>query len=157
MILLIVAVVIVIVFFFLFPKPTLLTLTGVVVVGGVVATFIYFQQNKPRWIECLGRRLSSGTKGCPDPARPVFVRLFNGSRQQVNVVRFRLIAKRRGFSIEYYSDHLTSYKIIEPGGTYDDCWALNQYRGLQTLPDKLTPQELDWSVEISSVEFASSR
>lgn len=157
MILLIVAVVIVIVFFFLFPKPTLVTLTALVVVGGGVATFIYFQQTNRDGSSASIEGTSSGTKGCVDPARPVFVRLFNGSGQQVDVVRFRLIAKRRGFSIEYYSDYLTSYKIIEPGGTYDDCWALNQYRGLQTLPDKLTPQELDWSVEISSVEFASNR
>ncbi|NLS07287.1 hypothetical protein HGP14_28790 [Rhizobium sp. P32RR-XVIII] len=157
MIVLIVAVVIVVVFFFLFPRPTLIAITALGAVGIGIATFIYFQQSSRDGSITSIKGTSSGADGCVDPAKPVFVRLLNGSKQQVDVVRFQLIAKRRGFSVEYYSDYLTSYKIIAPGGTYDDCWALNQYRGLQTLPEKLTPQELDWSVEISSVEFASDR
>lgn len=156
MIFLIVAVVIVVVFFFLFPRPTLLALTLLILAGVGVAIVIYFQQTGRESSITSITGTSSGSVGCSDPARPVFVRLFNGSGQQLDVVRFRLVAKRHGFSVEYYSDYLTSYKIIQPGDTYDDCWALNQYRGLQTLPEKLTPAQLDWSVEISSVEFGSN-
>ncbi|MBX5195729.1 hypothetical protein HJB82_10375 [Rhizobium sp. NZLR10] len=157
MILLIIGMVFVVAFFFFFPKPTLFALAAVLVAGIGVAIFLYFQQASHDGSITSIKGTSRGTEGCAESTSPVFVRLFNGSGQQVDVIRFRLVAKRPGFSVEYYSDYLTSYKIIEPGGTYDNCWSLNQYRGLQTLPEKLTPSQLDWSVEISSVEFADGR
>ncbi|CAN7701498.1 hypothetical protein [Rhizobium sp. LjRoot258] len=154
MIFMIVAVAIFLVFFFLFPRPTLIALIAVVFVGAGVAVYVYFQQSGRDNSASLVVGTSSGTQGCLDPAKPVFVRLFNGSDQQVNVVRFRLVAKRPGFSIEAYSDYLSSYKIIEPHGVYGTCWALNKYRGLETLPDKPSPKDFEWNVDISSVDFA---
>jgi len=157
MILLIFGVVIVVVFFLLFPKPTLIAVAALVVAGAGVGTFLFFQQTSDKGSITAVKGTSKGTKGCLNPSKPVSTEISNGSNRQVDVVRFRLLAKRPGFSVEYYSDYLTSYKIIAAGATYEDCWALNQYRGLQTLPEKLTPQQLDWSVEITSVEFAEDR
>jgi hypothetical protein len=157
MILLIIGVAVIVVFFLFFPKPTLIALTALAILGAGIASLFYVQQADQDGSVTSIKATSAGTQGCTDPGRPIFVRLANGSGKQVDVVRFRLVAKRPGFSVEYYSDYLTSYKIIAPGTTYDDCWALNQYRGLQTLPEKLAPQQLDWSAEITSVEFAGDR
>ncbi|MBB3393466.1 MULTISPECIES: hypothetical protein [unclassified Rhizobium] len=154
MIFMIVAVAILLVFFFLFPRPTLIALIAVIFVGAGVGVYVYFQQSDRNNSASLVVGTSTGTQGCLDPAKPVFVQLFNGSDQYVNVVRFRLVAKRPGFSIEAYSDYLSSYKIIEPHGVYGTCWALNQYRGLETLPDKPSPKDFEWNVDISSVDFA---
>ncbi|KRB55173.1 hypothetical protein ASE04_05520 [Rhizobium sp. Root708] len=155
MILLLLAVPIVLVCYFLFPRPTLFALIVVIFVAAVVATYVYLQQSDRNDSASLVVGTSKGTDGCLDPAKPVFVQFTNGSERQANVIRFRLLAKRPGFSIEAYSDYLTSYKIIEPRGTYGTCWALNHYRGLETLPGGPSPKDLEWSVEISSVDFAS--
>ncbi len=157
MILLIVGVAMIVGFFLFFPKPTLIALAALVIVGAGIAIFFYVQQADQDGSLASIKASSTGTQSCTDPGKPIFVQLANGSGKQVDVVRFRLVARRPGFSVEYYSDYLTSYKIIAPGATYGDCWALNQYRGLQTLPEKLGPQQLDWSVEIISVEFARDR
>lgn len=154
MILLIAAVVVILVFFVLFPRPTLIALIGIVIVGASVGTFIYFQQSDRNSLAGQVTGTSKGTEGCSDPEKPVFVAFSNGSGKQVNVIRFRLVGKRPGFSVDTYSDYLTSYKIIAPHETYGACWALNHYRGLQSAPDGLTPADLQWSVDISSVDFA---
>ncbi len=154
MIFMIVAVPIVLVCYFLLPRPTLIALVAVISVVAAVAIYIYFQQADRNGSASLVVGTSTGTRGCLDPAKPVFVQLTNGSDRKANVVRFRLIAKRPGFSIEAYSDYLTSYKIIEPHGIYETCWALNRYRGLETLPDRPSPEDFEWSVDITSVEFA---
>lgn len=153
MIFLIVAVVVFVVFFFLFPRPALIALAVFIVAGGGIAAFFYSQQSGR---DDMARLVvgKSSTRGCETAEKPVFVELSNGSDRAINTVRFRLIAKRPGFSIETYSDYLSSYKIIGPHETYGTCWALNSYRGLQTLPGNPSPGDLDWSVEISSVEFA---
>jgi hypothetical protein len=156
MIFLIVAILVVLVCFFLFPRPTLIALIAVALVGAGVAIFVYFQQSGRNGSASLVTGTSTGTLNCLDRAKPVFVQLSNGSDRQVNVVRFRLIAKRPGFSIEAYSDYISSYKIIEPHGVYGTCWALNQYRGLETLPGKPSPKDFEWSVDISSVDFAGN-
>jgi hypothetical protein len=155
MIFMIVAIPIVLVSFFLVPRATLIAVAAVVLAGAGVAVYVYLQQSERDGSASLVTGTSTGAKGCLDPAKPVFVQLSNGSNRQVNVVRFRLIAKRPGYSIQAYSDYFSSYKIIEPHGIYETCWALNQYRGLETMPDKPSPRDFDWSVEISSVDFAA--
>jgi len=154
MIFLVVAVPIILVFFLLSPRPTLIALIIVLSVGAVVAIYLYFQQsdrNGPAMVSGS----STGTGGCDDHARTVLVKLSNASDRQVNVVRFRLIAKRAGYSNETYSDYFTSNKIIAPHSDFESCWALNQYRGLETLPGKPLASDFEWSVEISSVDFGS--
>ncbi|KQV81896.1 hypothetical protein [Rhizobium sp. Root1220] len=157
MIFLILAILVILVCFFLFPRPTLIASAVAVLFGCGVAAYVYFQQSDRNSSATLVVGTSTGGQGCPDPAKAVFVQLSNGSDRRVNVVRFRLIAKRPGFSIEEYSDYFSSYKIIEPHGIYGTCWTLNAYRGLETLPGKPSPKDFEWSVNISSVEFASDR
>jgi hypothetical protein len=155
MIFMIVAVPIVLVCFFLFPRPTLAALALILLVGALVGLYMFFQQSDRNGAADLVHGTSSGTEGCTDPAKPVFVELSNGSDRQLNVVRFRLIAKRPGFSSEAYSDYFTSDKIIAPHKTFGSCWALNQYRGLSTLPGKPSPADFEWFLDISSVDFAA--
>jgi hypothetical protein len=157
MVFMVVAVPIVLVCFFLFPRRTLIVLAAVLSVALAVGLYLYFQQSGRQNAASLVSGTSTGTQGCTDPAKPVFVRLSNTSDRQVNVVRFRLIAKRPSFSSEAYSDYFTSDRIIEPHGVFGTCWALNQYRGLQTLPGKPSPGDFEWSVDISSVDFADNR
>jgi hypothetical protein len=156
MVFMVVAVPIVLVCFFLFPRRTLIALAAVVCLGAVVGLYLYLKQSDGQNAASLVTGTSSGIEGCVDPARPVSVQLSNGSDRQVNVVRFRLIAKRPGFSTETYSDYFTSDKIIEPHAVFARCWALNPYRGLETLPGKPLPGDFVWSVDISSVEFADN-
>ena len=152
MILLIVAIAIFVVFFFLFPRPALVALAIIIATVACIGAYLYYQQSGRNTSASLVTATSTGTQGCADPAKPVFVEITNGSDRQVDAVRFRLIAKRPGYSVEAYADYLTSYKIIEPKAVYGTCFALNHYRGLDTL--NLSPADLDWSVEISSVDFA---
>ncbi len=154
MVLLIFAVPVVLACYFLFPRPTLIALVAVILIAAAVAIYVYVQQSDRNGSASLVVGTSTGTDGCLDPAKPIFVQFTNGSDRQANVIRFRLIAKRPGFSIEAYSDYLTSYKIVEPKGVYGTCWALNHYRGLDTLPGSPSPKDFTWSVEISSVDFA---
>jgi len=153
MILLIAAVVVIVVFFVLFPRPTLIALTGIIILGAAVGAFIYLQQSDRNSLASQVTGSTRGTTDCAEPDKPVFVEFSNGSSKQVNVIRFRLVGKRPGFSVETYSDYLTSYKIIAPHDAYGACWALNRYRGLQSSPDKTAPADLQWSVDISSVDF----
>lgn len=154
MIFMIVAVPIVLVCFFLFPRPTLIAIASILFVAALVGLYMLLQQSDRNDAASLVHGTSSGTQGCADPNKPVFVELSNGADRQLNVVRFRLIAKRPGFSTEAYSDYFTSDKIIAPHQTFGSCWALNQYRGLSTLPGKPSPDDFEWSVDISSVDFA---
>jgi hypothetical protein len=156
MVFMVVAVPIVLVCFFLFPRRTLIVLAIVVCVGAVVGAYLYLQQSGRQSAASLVTGASTGTKSCVDPARPVFVELSNASDRQVNVVRFRLIARRPGFSGEAYSDYFTSDRIIAPHAAIGSCWALNQYRGLETMPGKPSPSDFEWSVDISSVDFAGN-
>ena len=130
-----------------------MALAAFAVAGAGIGAYFYFQQSDRENMAGLVTATSS-TRGCETADKPVFVELSNGADRTVNTVRFRLIAKRPGFSVETYSDYLSSYKIIGPHESYGTCWALNSYRGLQTLPGNPSPGDLDWSVEISSVEFA---
>jgi len=155
MIFLVVAVPIILVFFLLSPRPTLVALIIVLSVGAVVAVYLYFQQSDRNGLAAMVSGSSTGTGGCDDHARTVLVKLSNASDRQVNVIRFRLIAKRAGYSNETYSDYFTSNKIIAPHSEFESCWALNQYRGLETLPGKPLASDFEWSVEISSVDFGS--
>ncbi|RDJ05624.1 hypothetical protein [Rhizobium grahamii] len=154
MIFLIVAVPIIIVCLLLFPRPTLTALVLFLSVGAVVGVYIYVQQSDSSGPAGMVSGTSTGASACDDPARTVLVKLSNASDRQLNVVRFRLIAKRPGYSNELYSDYFTSNKIIAPHSVFETCWALNQYRGLETLPGKPLASDFEWSVEISSVEFA---
>lgn len=154
MIYLLVAIPIIFVCFLLSPRSTLAALLAVIAAVAVVGVYVYLQQSDRNGLASQVRGTSSGTASCSDPAKTVAVTLSNDTDRQVNVVRFRLIAKRPGYSDEAYSDYFTSSKIIEPHGTFETCWTLNQYRGLETLPGKPAPSEFDWSVDISSVDFA---
>ncbi len=156
MVFMVVAVPVVLVCFLLFPRHTLMVLVAVVGVGLAAGLYLYFQQSDRLNSASLVSGTSSGTSGCQDPEKPVFVELSNASDRQVNIVRFRLIAKRPGFSGEAYSDYFTSDKIIVPHGSYGSCWALNRYRGLETLPGRPAPGDFQWSVDISSVDFAGN-
>jgi hypothetical protein len=156
MIFMVVAVPVVLVCFFLFPRRTLIALAVVLCVGAVVGLTLYLKQSDRQNAASLVTGTSTGIDGCVDPARPVFVELSNASDRQVNVVRFRLIAKRPGFSGEAYSDYFSSDRIIAPHATFGSCWALNRYRGLETMPGKPSPGDFEWSVDISSVDFASN-
>ncbi|MBB3965372.1 hypothetical protein [Rhizobium metallidurans] len=155
MIFLVIAVPIVVVCFLLAPRPTLIAVACMLLVGAGVGFYVYFQQTDRNSLAALVSGTSTGGQGCPDPAKSVFVTLANASDRQVNVVRFRLIAKRSGHSSEVYSDYFTTDKIIEPRSEFGNCWTLNPYRGLDTLPGKPSPADFDWSVEISSVDFAA--
>jgi hypothetical protein len=154
MIFLIVAVPIVVVCFFLAPRQTLIAVACMLLVAAGVGLYVYSQQTDRNSLASLVSGTSTGSKTCPDPAKSVFVTLSNGSARQVNVVRFRLIARRTGHSSEVYSDYFSTDKIIAPHGEFGTCWTLNPYRGLDTLPGKPSPADFDWSVEISSVDFA---
>lgn len=156
MVFMIVAVPVVLVCFFLFPRRTLIGLAVVLCIAAVVGLYLYLQQSDRQNAASLVTGTSSGTVGCTDPAKPVFVTLSNASGHQVNVVRFRLIARRPGFSGEAYSDYFTSTRIIAPHSEFGSCWGLNQYRGLDTMPGRPSPGDFEWSVDISSVDFAGN-
>jgi hypothetical protein len=156
MIFMVIAVPIVLVCFLLFPRHTLIVVASLACVGAAVGLYLYFQQSDRLNSASLVSGTSSGTSGCQDPDKPVFVELSNVSDRQVNIVRFRLIAKRPGFSGEVYSDYFSSDKIIAPHSEYGSCWALNRYRGLDTLPGRPAPADFEWSVDISSVDFAGN-
>ncbi len=157
MIFMIVAVPLVLACFLLFPRPTATAFALVLSIGMAVGAYVYFQQSDSSSMASLVSGTSTGSQSCTDPESAVFVTLSNGSDRQVNVVRFRLIAKRPGYSNEAYSDYFSSDKIIAPHSDFGSCWTLNRYRGLDTMPGKPSPREFEWSVEISSVDFGSDR
>ncbi|MBP2462047.1 MULTISPECIES: hypothetical protein [unclassified Rhizobium] len=97
----------------------------------------------------------SGGETCKAPGAPVSVTFTNNADRQLLATSFTLSARQAGHSSLIYRATLRSDKIIEPGGSWTECYGLNPL-SFSERDVHYNPSDLEWSAEVSLSRFASS-
>lgn len=98
---------------------------------------------------------SSSGATCQAPGAPVSVTFTNNADRQLLATSFTLSARQAGHSSLIYRATLRSDKIIEPGGSWTECYGLNPL-SFSERDVHYNPSDLEWSAEVSLSRFASS-
>jgi hypothetical protein len=98
---------------------------------------------------------SSAGETCKVPGAPVSVTFTNNANRRLLATSFTLSARQAGHSSLIYRATLRSDKIIEPGGSWTECYGLNPL-SFSERDVHYNPSDLEWSAEVSLSRFASS-
>jgi len=96
---------------------------------------------------------SSDRQTCPDPDRPVSVRLTNNAQVSVESVSFGLFGRQPGASAIIYRATHTVAKAMAPGESFSACYGLN-YLSFADRRIQYDARQLDWSAEATLTRFA---
>ena len=133
----------------MFVKPPALIFIGLIVVGGVGFAYYY-------WIRILPasqvevRVNQTEPNPCTEAYKPLFVALLNRSPRTVSQVRFRLIARHPGDSVNRVEgDEIRQLnEIAKPHSGLGYC------QKVPLLTERFVSwRSLDWTAEIVSVSF----
>jgi xanthosine utilization system XapX-like protein len=136
---------------FAYPALALVAIVGIVV---AVATLLQpsARQNSK---EAVTAKTSVDQRACPDVSKPIAIEFVNGNNTAVQRVSFSLIGRVKEHSSIAYRGFLRDDKIIAPGEASVTCQGLLPLGFAPPRPSTIKPEDYDWSVDISLVDFAT--
>jgi hypothetical protein len=126
------------------------------VLGGILllASVLQTPQRGPS-VDSVSATAAFDPTTCSDPATPILVELRNQNETAVQRLSFTLVGQLKGHSSVSYRGSLRDDKIIEAGHTSRTCYALRPLGFAPPRPETIVPEDYDWSVDISLIDFAS--
>lgn len=109
-----------------FPKPTLITI-GVLIVIGVISWYVGIERpEKERKLQesLVTVEIEFDTKECPNIFFPLKTQIMNKSKKTVEKVTWSLGVYKPGFSTDLsgYKDDYKNDKILKPGEGWQTCY-----------------------------------
>lgn len=135
-----------------FPKPTLITI-GVLIVIGIISWYVGIEKpEKDRKLQesLVTVDIKFDSKECPDMFYPLRTRIVNKSKKTVEKVTWYLGAYEPGFSTDLsgYNDSYKNDKILSPGEGWQVCY---------NLPGTIEPNhdfsKLQYKAEMKNVSW----
>lgn len=134
---------------FRFPRPSLIFIGAVVVVGVAVGGFFYAQDYMvSRKAEKVSGKISYDLEKCSDD-HPLWIGVLNESNDTVEKFSFTIEGHLEGYSDPLYSSGYSSDRIIPSGKAVTACWTLpRQAYGASEQRVSLNPPDtLVWTVK----------
>lgn len=133
-----------------YPALALVAIIGVTV---AVATALQ-PSTRQNTKEAVTAKASVDPAVCPDGSKPVAIEFLNGNKTPVQRVSFSLLGRVEGHSSIAYRGFLRDDKIIAPGQVSVTCYGLLPLGFAPPRPATIKPDDYDWSVNISLVDFS---
>ncbi len=134
-----------------YPALALVAIIGITV---AIATALQ-PSTRQNTKEAVTAKVSVDPVACPDPSKPVAIEFLNGNDAAVQRVSFSLLGRMTGHSSVAYRGFLRDDTIIEPGQVTVTCQGLLPLGFAPPRPATINPEDYDWSVDISLVDFST--
>lgn len=105
--------------------------------------------------EAVTAKVSVDPVNCTDATQPIAVEFLNGNDAPVQRLSFSLLGRVKGHSSVAYRGFLRDDTIIEPGQAAVTCHGLLPLGFAPPRPATIIPEDYDWSVDISLVDFST--
>jgi hypothetical protein len=142
---------------FLFNRRAAYPALGLVAIIGITVAIATALQPSTRQNtrEAVTAKVSVDPANCSDPSKPIAIEFLNGNQAAVQRVSFSLLGRVKGHSSVAYRGFLRDDTIIEPGQAALTCHGLLPLGFAPPRPATITPEDYDWSVDISLVDFST--
>jgi xanthosine utilization system XapX-like protein len=128
----------------------------VAIIGMTVAVATALQPStRQNSKEAVTAKVAADPVACTDPSKPMAIEFLNGNQASVQRVSFSLIGRVKGHSSVAYRGFLRDDTIIAPGQAAVTCHGLLPLGFAPPRPATITPEDYDWSVDISLVDFST--
>lgn len=134
-----------------YPALALVAIIGITV---AIATALQ-PSTRQNTKEAVTAKVSVDPVACTDPSKPVAIEFLNGNDAAVQRVSFSLLGRMTGHSSVAYRGFLQDDTIIEPGQAAVTCHGLLPLGFAPPRPATIIPEDYDWSVDISLVDFST--
>jgi len=134
-----------------YPALALVAIIGVTV---AVATALQ-PSSRQNTKEAVTVKASVDPLACQDPSNPISIEFVNANNTAVQRVSFSLLGRVKGHSSIAYRGFLRDDKIIAPGQSSVSCHGLLPLGFVPPRPAMIVPQDYEWSVDISLVDFST--
>ncbi len=134
-----------------YPALALVAIIGIIV---AVATALQ-PSTRESTKEAVTAKATLDPLACPDPSRSIAIEFVNGNDAAVQRVSFSLLGRVKGHSSIAYRGFLRDDTIIAPGQASVTCYGLLPLGFVPPRPATITPEDYEWSVDISLVDFST--
>lgn len=128
----------------------------VAIIGVTVAVATALQPStRHNTREAVTAKASVDPITCTDPSKPVAIEFLNGNDASVQRLSFSLLGRVKGHSSVAYRGFVRDDTIIEPSQTVVTCHGLLPLGFTSPRPATIIPEDYNWFVDISLVDFST--